>query len=413
MNAELPTRTRPAQGRFVNQPDKPGNYNVRGNRLVPLWTSLPTVSLGQQRPGAPQHRGLAVEIAGLARAVQIILRVILLVGAHAHVADIAVGVNFSTQADPAAPRHVAVAGIEPAMLHAHHQGVGEHAGATRFVVSLVVVHQLPPQAGRGLIGFQRGHHFLVAVHQPRVLGMVGRERIQNFRERGGEPAVAAAPEMVAHVGVEKKAVRLLQLVEIRGQLGGDAVGVFRIVRRAIGLDLEAADHETVVHPPARFFREAVGTRIDPLVIGHVEAQVAVTGVAVEQINLQRQNAEDVKVHMALAGNGLGAGGRQNGGVARGELLLQRLVAGHVGKPQRAERRADFGINDETVGVVINGARQKIRADFFADDFRVAVRRQVLEGIFRGRIFRHRAAGETQRAEKQRGDGKKPFVHGGT
>ena len=38
--------------------------------------------------------------------------------------------------------------------------------------------------------------------------------------------------MMADVGVEKKSVRLLQFVEIRGEFGGDAVGVFGVVRRA-------------------------------------------------------------------------------------------------------------------------------------------------------------------------------------
>ena len=129
--------------------------------------------------------------------------------------------------------------------------------------------------------------------------MFRRQRAQHFRERGGEPAVAASPKMRADIGVIKKSVRLLQLVEIRGEFSRDAVGVFRVMRGAIRLNLQTADHETVVHPPARLFAQAVGTRIEPLVVGHAFAKIEVTLVAAEEINFQRQNAEDVKIQMAI------------------------------------------------------------------------------------------------------------------
>ncbi len=133
--------------------------------------------------------------------------------------------------------------------------------------------------------------------------MVGRERTQHFRERDGEPAVAASPIMVAHVGVEKQSVRLLQFVEVGGEFGRGVVGVFRVVRRAIRLDLQNPDHEAVVHPVARFARGAVGQRIFPLLVRLLQTEREIIRVAVQQINLQRQRAKDVKINVPVRRDG--------------------------------------------------------------------------------------------------------------
>lgn len=80
-----------------------------------------------------------MQITGLTRAVEVELLVLALVGAHADFMEVALGVQFVAQRQPAAPGHGAVFRAEPAMFHPHDHGVGEHAGAGGFLEGRGVV----------------------------------------------------------------------------------------------------------------------------------------------------------------------------------------------------------------------------------------------------------------------------------
>ena len=68
-------------------------------------------SLLQPRPRTPEQRRLPVQIARGARTIQIKFHVILLVRAHAYIAQRAGLINFSAETNPAASRHGFVARI--------------------------------------------------------------------------------------------------------------------------------------------------------------------------------------------------------------------------------------------------------------------------------------------------------------
>ena len=90
---------------------------------------MPTAVLSQQRRSAPQDRRLAVQVAGVAGAVQVILQIVFLVGAFAYVGDVAVFVDIAHQAEPALARRRDISlFVEPSVFDPGNHGEGEHAG---------------------------------------------------------------------------------------------------------------------------------------------------------------------------------------------------------------------------------------------------------------------------------------------
>ena len=234
-----------------------------------------------------------------------------------------------------------------------------------------------------MIGFQTGHHFFVAGHDAGILGMVGGQGAEDFGHADGKPAVAASPVVGDFRAVEEEAVGFLEFVEVGGHFVGGAVGILGVLGGAVGLDLEAADHEHVVDPPAGFAGEAGGQGADPLFVSDAGAKfevflAAIIGAAVDEVDFQGDVAEDVGIHMVVLGDKAAAGG-EDVIVTVHELLLEGGIADGVGEAEAAVGGADFRVDDEAFGFVDGvWAREKIFGDFFADGAGISIGGQVLE-----------------------------------
>jgi hypothetical protein len=89
-----------------------------------------------------------------------------------------------------------------------------------------------------------------------AVGVVGGQGAQHLGHARGEPAVAAAPEVVDVGRVVEEAVGLLQLVEVGDHLVRVAVEVLAVAGGAVGLELQHGEHVHVVDPEAGLGGEA-------------------------------------------------------------------------------------------------------------------------------------------------------------
>ena len=168
---------------------------------------------------------------------------------------------------------------------------------------------------------------------------------QHLGHAGGDPAVAASPE-VLHVGsVEEEAVGLLQLVEIGDHLLRVAVEILLVAGGAIGLELQHGEHVHVVDPVARLGGEAVGLRVLPLAVGEGSCRRRDTSglwsgwrsPAARRRRSSRRRGGAVGMRSASAPPG----------ISGSNLLIsscaQSVVVRELGKAQRAVPGADLGV----------------------------------------------------------------------
>ena len=85
---------------------------------------------GEQGMGTPDNRGLPMIIAGNTGTVEIILMVVFLAGAYAHLLEVVVVIDIVAQAKPCPTSHWRIlGGIEPAVIRTDNHGVGEDSRA--------------------------------------------------------------------------------------------------------------------------------------------------------------------------------------------------------------------------------------------------------------------------------------------
>ena len=320
--------------------------------------------------------------------------------------------------------------VEPAVLHALREGVGEHGRAGALRPGFRIAYELRPHAVLALLLEERLHHLAVAFEDARTVLAVGGEVLERHRHRGGHPAVAAPPH-VGHVRrMVEETVRELQLVEVEDELLRGAVDVLPVAREAVRLRLEGGDHVGVVDPEARLvgvallppgkarlvgrlvvpWRGIVGLRLLPLHVRVREAEVPRALLAREDGDLQRHRAHDGEVdvlelrqHVPL---------RAVVGFERGdELLLQLRVADDARAFHRVDPEAHHGVLDllaEPVtavpavavrGAIVVGRRgEELPRDAAAHVRRPAVHRPSREGIRHRHVRTKRHAGERQQPE---------------
>src|SRR5215510_14294573 len=99
----------------------------------------------QQRRCAPKERGFTMKISGDASAIEVVLKIILLVCALADVTDVAIRFKITDQAEPGLARRRRIGPlIKPTILHTCDHREGKHAGAGRFRPCLRMVDELAP-----------------------------------------------------------------------------------------------------------------------------------------------------------------------------------------------------------------------------------------------------------------------------
>ena len=189
---------------------------------------------------------------------KVVCAVVLLVGAHADVRDVAKAVEPVAESAPgAANRAAPFVALEPAALHAHRNRVGEHRGAGRLRPRLRVVHELPPQPV-GTLAFEKPSHHLAVAGEDAVVELVALLHLrEDERHPCGHPA-RPAPPSERHVRcVVEEPVRALQLVEVQAHFARGPADVLRVAGKLVSLRLQEVDHVHVVDPQPRLTAVAV------------------------------------------------------------------------------------------------------------------------------------------------------------
>ncbi len=325
---------------------------------------------------------------------------------------------MADQPEPCPARRRSVhGGVEPAVLHAGDHREREHARARSFGPGLGVIDELAPQAVIALVLEQRGHHLVITVHDPAPLRVRARQRAQQLRHAGGDPAVAAAPEKRRVGCMEEQPVRLLEAVEICRHGPGGAVEVHGIAGRAEGLGLQQRDHVHVVDPIPGFGGDAVGRGCRPLRVGEPPSERKVFGFPRHPGEFERDGAEDAVVDVFALGEMPCVVGEEQGIELLDQAGLQVAVAGQLRDGQRAVPGANLRIMDRPllvlivrVGVLIfELSRHEIDGDPPAHVLRRRSGRPVGEGPGIGARARRR--GKEQECGREQGAEGQRWFHG--
>ena len=246
-----------------------------------------------------------------------------------------------------------------------------------------MVDELMPHAVGILILQQGRHHGAVGLQDAGALGVIVRQLAEQLGHATRHPAIAAAPEEGELGPVIEQAVGLLELVQVGDHFERGPVEVNLIAGGAPGLELEDRDHVHVVDPEAGFAGEALRRGVLPLLVGQLPAEIEVLRVLGADVQLQRDDAEDGVIDMALPGDQLllslfGPVGI----VALDQGVGHGLVAGEFGEFQGGVPGGVFGVVDPGFGG--NPAREHVLNDLLADFLRRGASRPVRESLVLGR-----------------------------
>ena len=165
----------------------------------------------------------------------------------------------------------------------------------------------------------------------------------------------------------EQAVGPLQLVQVGGHFERGAVQVDLVAGGAVGLELEDGDHIRVVDPETGFAGQAIGRGVLPLLVGQLLAEREVLRILGADVQLQRHDAEDGVVDVALPGDDLllSLFGPPRV-VALDQRVGHRLIVGQLGELERGVPGGILGVMN--IGPGRNPARwhEHVLDNFLAD-----------------------------------------------